>query len=390
MEKERIAYLHHQYLTGNFSKEELQEWDVLLRDAESLDYLSELMDGNWDKMTNNDKIQLRESRSEEILAFISTQPYQKNVKINWALRLTAVAAILFIAVGIYFYSANYHPAQKQKNQYAQNITPGKQGATLTLANGKKIKLSDVANGEIANEAGISVSKTADGELIYEIKVNSKDLNKTNTLSTAKGETYILTLPDKSRVWMNAASSLTYSANLKKDGQRKVKLAGEAYFEIVKDARHPFIVETKGQQIIVLGTHFNVNCYQDEPITKTTLMEGSVKVGPIGTKQTVLLKPGQQSLLSNGHIQIQEVDTDEAIAWKNGYFQFDGKNLETALLELSRWYNVDIEYKDNSLRKQALAGSISKYENVNNVLMTMELTGVLNFSMSGRTIIVERH
>ncbi len=390
MEKERIAYLHHQYLTGNFSKEELQEWDVLLRDAKSLDYLSELMDGNWDKMTNNDKIQLRESRSEEILAFISTQPYQKNVKINWALRLTAVAAILFIAVGIYFYSANYHPAQKQKNQYAQNIKPGKQGATLTLANGKKIKLSDVANGEIANEAGISVSKTADGEIIYEIKANSKDLNKTNTLSTAKGETYILTLPDKSRVWMNAASSLTYSANLKKDGQRKVKLAGEAYFEIVKDARHPFIVETKGQQIIVLGTHFNVNCYQEEPITKTTLMEGSVKVGPIGTKQTVLLKPGQQSLLSNGHIQIQEVDTDEAIAWKNGYFQFDGKNLETALLELSRWYNVDIEYKDNSLRKQALAGSISKYENVNNVLMIMELTGVLNFSMSGRTIIVERH
>lgn len=389
MEKERIAYLHHHYLNGTLSIEEFEEWNILLRDTENLDYLSELMDSNWDTMTANDRIHLIDNRSDEILAYISAQPYKKKLKANWRVRTIAAAVILLIGLSMYFYIIQKDTNLKQSS-FAYDVKPGKQGATLTLANGKKIRLSDVSNGEIANQAGISVSKTAEGELVYEIKDGGTDPNQTNTLSTAKGETYILTLPDKSRVWMNAASSLTYSATLKKNGKRSVKLEGEAYFEIAKDPSHPFVVETKTQQVQVLGTHFNINSYADEAVAKTTLLEGSVQVDLIKGGRTVLLKPGQQSLLSNGQIQIQDVDTDGSVAWKNGYFQFDGKNLETALLEVSRWYNIEIEYKDNSLRKQALAGSISKYENVNNILKTMELTGALKFSVTGRKIVVERN
>ncbi|MFA4868628.1 MAG: FecR domain-containing protein [Pedobacter sp.] len=389
MEKERIAYLHHHYLNGTLSIEEFEEWNILLRDTENLDYLSELMDSNWDRMTTNDQIHLRDNRSAEILAYISAQPYKKRLKTNWHVRTVAAAVFLLIGLGMYFYIIQKDTVLKQSS-FAYDVKPGKQGATLTLANGKKIRLSDVSNGEIANQAGISVSKTADGELVYEIKDSGTDPNQINTLSTAKGETYILKLPDKSRVWMNAASSLTYSATLKKNGKRSVKLEGEAYFEIAKDPLHPFVVETKTQQIQVLGTHFNVNSYADEAVAKTTLLEGSVQVDLMKGDKKVVLKPGQQSLLSNGQIRIQDVDTDESVAWKNGYFQFDGKNLETALLEVSRWYNIEIEYKDNSLRKQALAGSISKYENVNNILKTMELTGALKFSVSGRKVVVERN
>ena len=388
MEKKRIAYLHDQYLKSSLSRAELQEWHAILKNAENEQLLSEMMDENWDKMTANDRIHLNDGRSAAILAFINAQPQKNTIKLRRKLRIAA--APVFIGFIVCFFIVRYNSAPQYKSEYVNEVQPGKQGATLTLANGKKIKLSNVSNGEIIEEAGITINKTSKGELIYEVKDVAGDPNSVNILSTSKGETYVLTLPDKSRVWMNAASSLTYPATLKQGGVRKVKLRGEAYFEIAKDASHPFVVETNGQQIEVLGTHFNVNCYGDEPVTKTTLLEGSVKVRLASSGKTIMLKPGEQSLLSNGNIQLQTVDADESIAWKNGYFQFDGKNLETALLEVSRWYNVEIEYKDNSLRKLPVAGSISKYENVQNVLTTMQLTGLLNLSLAGRKVIVEKN
>lgn len=390
MEKQRVAYLHQRYLNGNLSQQELEEWNSLLEDTESQRILCDLMDANWDKITPDKQIHLKESRSAEIFESITTQTKENKIRLNWSLHATAAAAIILVALSVYFYTVPSSPILKQKPQYSQIVKPGEQGATLTLANGKKIRLSHVSNGEIANEAGISVSKTADGALIYEIKETIGNANKTNTLSTARGETYILTLPDKSRVWLNAASSITYSATLLENGVRRIKLKGEAYFEVTRDALHPFVVDTEGQRIEVLGTHFNVNSYEEEPVTKTTLIEGSVRIVIPKTGKTALLVPGQQSLSNNGHIDVQSIDADEAIAWKNGYFHFDGKNLETALLEVSRWYNVDIEYKGESLRHLALAGSISKYENVNKILKTMELTGVLNFSLVGRKIIVQKN
>ncbi|WP_300600916.1 FecR domain-containing protein [Niabella sp.] len=389
MDKKRIAYLHQQHLDGNLSGEELQEWHALLNDSGCRAFLAELMDARWDEMTADDKVHLRDNRSAEILAYINARPQKKVVKMKWRLQVAAAAAVIFIAAALSFFMARRHPQQHPSNALARQVTPGRQGATLTLADGKQIRLTDISAGEIAEEAGISVTKTGNGELIYEVKKTEGDPDKTNVLATAKGETYILTLPDKSRVWLNAASSLTYSAALKKDGKRWVKLDGEAYFEIAKDPLHPFVVEAGGQEIQVLGTHFNVNSYQDESVVKTTLMEGSINVGIKGSDKITRLKPGQQSLLANGNFRVQSVDVEEAIAWKNGYFQFDGKTLETALSEIGRWYNVAIEYKDNSLRKRLLAGSISKYENVNNILKVMELTGALHFSLEGRKILVEK-
>jgi len=368
----------------------LQEWNELLNDTVNQPFLIELMNGTWDEITAGDEVYLKSTRSAEILAYVRVMPQKKVFRMEWRLQIAVAVAIIFIAAGLFFFMGKDKTPQQPLQALAVEITPGKQGATLTLANGKKIRLNDVSTGEIAEEAGISVTKSANGQLIYEIKGSAGDPGKTNTLTTAKGETYMLMLPDKSKVWLNAASSLTYATVLNKEGKRWVRLEGEAYFEIAKDPVLPFAVESGGQVIEVLGTHFNVNSYQDEAVVKTTLMEGSINVGIKGTDKITRLKPGQQSSLTNGAMRVETVDVDEAVAWQKGYFQFDGKTLETSLLEISRWYNVDIEYKDNSLRTRRLAGSISKYENVNKILKVMQLAGALNFRVDGRKVVVEKN
>ncbi|OJU24100.1 MAG: hypothetical protein BGN92_05365 [Sphingobacteriales bacterium 41-5] len=385
-----MAYLHQHYLEGGLSQEELQEWNELLNDTVNQPFLIELMNGTWDEITAGDEVYLKSTRSAEILAYVRVMPQKKVFRMEWRLQIAVAVAIIFIAAGLFFFMGKDKTPQQPLQALAVEITPGKQGATLTLANGKKIRLNDVSTGEIAEEAGISVTKSANGQLIYEIKGSAGDPGKTNTLTTAKGETYMLMLPDKSKVWLNAASSLTYATVLNKEGKRWVRLEGEAYFEIAKDPVLPFAVESGGQVIEVLGTHFNVNSYQDEAVVKTTLMEGSINVGIKGTDKITRLKPGQQSSLTNGAMRVETVDVDEAVAWQKGYFQFDGKTLETSLLEISRWYNVDIEYKDNSLRTRRLAGSISKYENVNKILKVMQLAGALNFRVDGRKVVVEKN
>ncbi|MDO7744679.1 MAG: FecR domain-containing protein, partial [Pedobacter sp.] len=217
--------------------------------------------------------------------------------------IASIAAVIVIAFGIYLSSG---PERKADYTHltANDIAPGKMGATLTLANGKKISLSGAANGEIAKESGLSISKTADGQVIYEVQGGQSKSNALNTLSTAIGETYIITLPDQTKVWLNAASSLTYNPALTVNGLRKVKLSGEGYFEVAKDKEHPFIVESGTQSIEVLGTHFNVNAYPDESAYRTTLLEGSVKVEDKG--QTKVLQPGNQAANSNGKINLSRV------------------------------------------------------------------------------------
>lgn len=306
-------------------------------------------------------------------------------KLNFWPRLAGIAAaIVFIVAGVYFFKPQPKPVRE--SQYARDIAPGKVGATLTLANGKKIRLADVVNGEIAMEAGTKVTKTENGELIYEIKGNSADENTINTLSTAKGETYTLTLPDKSKVWLNAASSLTYSANLTERGKRRVKLEGEGYFEIAKDKNHPFVVESGNQEVEVLGTHFNVNAYRDEKVYRTTLLEGSVKVS--GHGEMKILVPGHQALNSGGHIKLSKVDTELAVAWKSNNFIFDRLDIKEIMRNIERWYNVEVIYKEE-IPSGTFWGSVSRFENISKVLIPLEATGNVHFEIEGRKIYVFR-
>ena len=314
----------------------------------------------------------------------------------WPFISGMVAAVAIIILGVYLYKYKQdNNQQNQTNNFANDITPGKQGATLTLASGKKIQLSNAANGQLAKESGVVITKTATGELIYEIQDNTESSRSTNILSTAKGETYQVVLPDGSKVWLNAASTLKYPAKFTALKQRRVQLDGEAYFEIAKDKLHPFIVETDKQSVEVLGTHFNINSYQDEPDTKTTLLEGSVKVATLSGRQSTfkqlqnstVLKPGEQSVLSGaGKIDVMAIDVNKATAWKNGKFVFEEENIESIMRKLSRWYNVEIIYQGDFTNK-TFVGSISRSDNISKILDKITFTQAVHFKIEGRRIYV---
>jgi transmembrane sensor len=305
----------------------------------------------------------------------TTHLYQR----KW-LAIAATIVVVF-TIGLLFYNHQSQDKAVQKLAEANLIKPGKTGATLTLANGKKIFLSDATKGELVNEAGVTISKTADGILIYEINGDYQGANKLNTITTAKGETYQLRLPDGTTIWLNAASSLTYATTLYKNGIRSVKLNGEAYFEVAKDKNHPFIVETAEQRVEVLGTHFNLSAYADEALTKTTLLEGSVRLN-----HNTVLKPNEQATSINGKIEVETVDVNEAIAWKNGKFIFNSADINAVMRQLSRWYNVEVVYQ-NERPTTTFTGKISRYDDISKILDKINYTGEAHLKVEGRRIMV---
>lgn len=328
---------------------------------------------------------LSQADQDEILCHILDFEPQKQVtpKRLWPRIAVAASIALTIGVGSLLYFNNQNKQQVQ--QVAQNdVNPGKQGATLTLANGTKIRLSDAVNGELANEAGVIISKTADGELIYEIKGNAGE-NKMNTIATSYGETYRVKLPDGSAVWLNSGSSLTYAANLIQNGKRTVELEGEGYFEIAKDKSHPFIVQTAGQQVEVLGTHFNINSYTDETVTATTLLEGSVKV--ITRKSTRTITPGEQLTNNDGQISIAKVNTDNITDWKNGDFNLENIDFRVAMRKIARWYDMEVIYDSSTPQHIESWGLISRDKKLSVVLKSIENSGQVKFRIEGKKLYV---
>lgn len=328
-----------------------------------------------------------ESKRLRILSKIQQQraPVEKVRKLWPRIAIGAAVATIIFGIGLFFY-------KNQQKEHAQtafhsDVAPGRQGATLTLANGKTIRLTDATNGVLAKEAGVNITKSEDGQLVYEIKNDSGESGKINTLSTANGEMYKLRLPDGSLVWLNSASSLTYAANLIENGKRSVKLHGEGYFEIVKDKAHPFIVKTGTQEIEVLGTHFNINSYTDEPLVATTLLEGSVKITSRNEKR--MLKPGEQALNNGSNIQIIQANIDKATDWKDGDFYLNHVDFKTAMRKIARWYNVEIVY-DASVPDDMVAGGwISRENNLSVVLKLIEKSGLVHFKIEGRRIYVSK-
>ena len=310
---------------------------------------------------------------------------------QWRRPITAAAAVAAITLSVWFYNSYYDKTtlESTNSSYVNDVSPGSTGATLTLADGKKIRLNEAANGELAKEAGISIQKTANGELIYELTAQTratKQVHTFNTLTTANGETFQVKLPDGSKVWLNAASSLTYPASFAKLTKRSVTLQGEAYFQVAKDKLHPFIVKTEGQEVEVLGTEFNINSYANEHITRTTLLEGAIKI--TGQNDVVkTLKPNQQALSSAAGIQIVNVESQFFVDWKEGFFMFNNESLESILRRVSRWYNVKLVYKDPELKKQVITGTISKYEHISGLLKVLEKSGIAEFSVENNILTI---
>lgn len=286
---------------------------------------------------------------------------------NLYLRAASVAAILMImAVGTYLLLIH-------KTEVPQNITygvvsndvlPGTTKATLTLADGSVITLDNKQNGLLAQQGNAAVVKKND-QLVYDVsKALSSNVSQpalSNTLSTPRGGQYVLTLPDGTRVWLNAASSIRFPAFFS-GKERRVEITGEAYFEVAPlfsslqgasksgrgvsaKSRIPFIVSVNGTEVRVLGTHFNVNAYKDEEAMKVTLLEGSVSVLNLKTNDSRLIIPGEQaSVNTRGTMNVLEVNPDEVVAWKNGLFFYHNADLAMLLREISRWYNIEVEIK----------------------------------------------
>ena len=304
--------------------------------------------------------------------------------------LGAAAAVLFIissaALFVYF-QRNVNTTGLAKN--SRTLSPGRNTATLTLANGRKIVLSEASVGKLAEESGASVTKTADGRIEYQSDRGSGNETQFNILSTARGEQYQVILPDSTKVWINAVSSIRYPTTFKNLNERRVELSGEAYFEVAKDKKHPFVVSTVSQELRVLGTHFNVNAYADEEFTKTTLLEGMVSLHALTEKvqSTIIIKPGQQARLQSHGFKVFTVDTEEATAWKDGYFRFENERLESIMRKVSRWYDATIVFEAPDLRSLAYSGFANRYANVSELLATLEATKQASFKVSGKTIIV---
>ena len=384
---EKLRKPFYKYLNNELSKEEAQQFLEQLQSGQDqgafLLLIEESLDNPLaDQLLNRPELLALLNQSfSKVIDAIDAKPKKESTKLWWYIS-SAVAVVTLVFLSVYYFNYRKNITSNNPIAISQDIAPGKIGATLMLSNGRKIKLSGAVNGELAEEAGISVTKMADGQLVYELKEGAGDPNKINTLTTAKGETYILILPDKSKVWMNAASSITYATSL--TNGRKVKLEGEAYFEVTEDKARPFIVETRQQNVEVLGTHFNINAYADEENVTTTLLKGSVKVAAkLGAK---ILKPGNQSAVNENSILITNVDTERAIAWKNNKFLFENDDIKYIMRMIERWYDVDVVYT-GEMPTEKFGGGVSRFGNVSQVLKILQSTGGANFKIEGRKIIV---
>lgn len=312
------------------------------------------------------------------------------LKVRWAVRIAVAASlIMMISAGLWFYN-NSNKAPQENLLTQSDIAPGKNIAILSFSNGKSIQLSDRKKGVRINAQQLKYNDGSAVDLSASLEMAAK--NEPITATTPKGGTYQLTLSDGTHVWLNADSKLVFPSKFS-GNNRTVSLTGEAYFEVAKNKAKPFIVNSGKSRIEVLGTHFNIMAYKDEAASLITLLEGAVKINS-GTANT-LLKPGQQAEISSAapsSIMLNnDIDTEQVIAWKNGYFMFANESVEGIMRKISRWYNVDIVYQDN-LQDKALWGTVSRFTNVSEVLKRLELTGVVHFKIdnaneNGRRIIV---
>lgn len=318
---------------------------------------------------------------------IDIKPHRVGSSRLWPLIAAVASVVIALSAGIYFY-ASEQPVVNRNTEivYQNDIDPGKNTATLTLAGGKMINLNDAKTGIRIDASKITYN---DGTEVKEASAIGMKM-----ISTPRGGTYQVILPDGTKVWLNAASSIKFPSTFADVAERKVELNGEAYFEVTHNSKQPFIVKTAKQYVEVLGTHFSINSYIDEAETKTTLLEGSVRVTVLGTLNSAkdkskiekTLMPGEQSLLKDGLLSIQQADIGAEMAWKEGYFVFNNEDFHASMRKISRWYDVDVVFSEG-VPEVYFEGSISRFSNVSEVLRKFELTENVHFKIEGRRITV---
>ncbi|MBL7698264.1 MAG: FecR family protein [Chitinophagaceae bacterium] len=363
VQNERLNYLLQRYLDKTLTESEFTE-------------LSELLRHNWKHIGHNHQQQVitREPDWEQMVESIlntKTPARVRRLHFSGNAWFKYAAAIVIIAGAALYLTRNQNPphnatAAVKPVTGADDVLPGSDKAILTLADGTIVALDNTENGTIAKQGNSNIVKK-DGQVIYNLQSSGSKAGATtvsyNTMTSPRGGQYKLILPDGSKVWLNAASSIRFPTEFTED-RRIVTITGEVYFEVAKNPRQPFIVKTYAEDITVVGTSFNVNSYPDEPIIKTSLLEGSVWIN--GN----VLQPGQAYM--NGKITSTNLEQD--LAWKNGFFSFNKTDLPAVMRQLSRWYNVEVKY-EGAIPKRAFSGEIGRNLTLRQVLDVLSQTRI---------------
>ncbi|GAA4780484.1 DUF4974 domain-containing protein [Olivibacter ginsenosidimutans] len=383
---ERLNDLYQRYLENACSEEELQELRSFVTNPAYERELAALLDETWDNLNATEAS--TESTKDMHLLYrrIVTTPQRKQLRRKWWPYMAAASiACLLVIAGFYVYFLGVHSSQPVavRQQLVNDVAPGGSKATLKLADGSTIDIERVEDGRVKSKSGLEVVKQQ-GQLIFSPSITGEADTGYNQIMTPNGGQYQVKLPDGTQVWLNAASSLRFPAVFS-GSERKVELTGEAYFEVAKNKDQPFRVNVNQTSTIeVLGTHFNVMAYPNEHTINTTLLEGSIKVSH--GKRSSFVSPGQQVRIDKTGIQVVNADLEEAVAWKNGLFQFSSTDLRTIMHQMERWYNVEVHYTSDVSNKK-LTGLISRNTNLSNVLRMLELAGSVHFQIDGTKIMV---
>ncbi|WP_113662358.1 FecR family protein [Pedobacter nanyangensis] len=347
----------------------------------------------WYETIETPDFDLPEERMEEVLyeAWKGINAAKKRVRQQKTWRRIAVAAsvLLVVGIGIYTMLGRNNQTITDSATAIASIKAGTPKAMLTLSNGERISLADAQQGKLADDGGTEITKTADGEIIYTPQAPKGGAIGLNTIETPKGGEYQIVLPDGTKVWLNAASTLKYPASFGALNERRVTLSGEAYFEVAHNKAKPFKVVSAGQTVEVLGTHFNINSYADEERTLTTLAEGSVQVA-LSNGSTEKLKPDQQAINTGNKLNVQPADLQTTLAWKNGKMYFKKADLPTIMRQVARWYNIEIQFKGDP-SKQYYTGGVARSSNLATLLKIFQSSGI-HFSIEntpkGKILIIE--
>jgi len=353
---------------------------------------------DYSSIVNEHRARLTKRNTKKVVKMYATSSPRR---IYIAVAASVAAAVLLLFTVRTFYHEN---SDRRKNEVASStkpstlayeIPPAGNQATLTLSSGQLISLNDIGNGQIAQDGKTVINKRQDGELIYNVSGGSTATSGFNSVITPRGGKYQVVLPDGSKVWLNAATALRFPISFP-GNERVVELAGEAYFEISKDKARPFKVMMAAavgagnrQYIEVLGTHFNVGAYPDEPQVTATLLEGSIRF--TSNETATLLKPGEQALLTKGKGGVKIThpeDPQNNIAWVNGKFAFSKTPVATVMRELSRWYDIQILYEGNAAPTTLFTGEVDRMIPLSKLLSYLEQMGSTRFTVEGKTVKVK--
>lgn len=398
MDSQHLKELLQQHLNNALPVEDLQALMNHLREngysEELLSVIEEALEsgtftGQTDKSRKDQIFQdiLRKTGKAEGILPIDEESNQPPVKRRTGIWKAAVAAMIILLAGAATYlirkSAVHHGTTINPVAKA-DVLPGSNKAILTLTDGSHIELDSAAKGTLTQQGAASVTKLNNGQLAYQISNHTGADVVYNTVTTPRGGQFQIVLPDGTRVWLNAASSLHFPTSFS-GKERVVEVTGEAYFEVAGKENQPFKVVTQGMEVKVLGTHFNVNAYADETASSTVLLEGKVIVSHRG--KNVLMNPGQQALVNEDIRIVPHADIAALMAWKEGKFSYNNMGLETIMRQIARWYDVDIIFEDKIADSYSM--EISRNVPLSKLLQFMEISGGVHFVINGRKVIVRK-